>query len=704
MLNRILVVTNDCEDASALKDALGNAADGAFEIECTNCLSDGLKRLEVGGIDAIMVDLSLPDSNGIATFERLFAVAPHTPIMTLSADGDETLATQAMEHGAQGCLAKEHFSSSLARQMLRNLIQRKRLEEKSYQGSARAEIALNSIGDAVLCTDMLGNVDYMNVAAEKMTRWSREDASGRPIADVLKIINAATRQSATNPVDLVLHQDKQTGLDPDTILVRRDGSEVAIEDSSAPIHDWDGQIAGAVIVFRDVSAAQAMIVEMAYQAQHDFLTNLPNRVLLNDRIAQAIELASRHGTKLAVLFVDLDNFKQINDALGHAVGDKLLQSITKRLLACVRTADTVSRQGGDEFVILLAEGKHEENAAMAAARIIAVLSAPHRIADNELDISASIGISAYPADGKDAETLIKNADAAMYHAKQKGRNNYQFFSDDMNTSAIERQFIETNLRLALGKREFMLHYQPIVNLDTGVITGGEALLRWRQEEKGMVLPDRFISIAEDCGLIVPIGRWVLNEACTQAKQWIDAGLGPFSIAVNISALEFRQAGFLDTVRGILDDTGLDPRLLQLEITESVLMHDVKASAATLQELKNLGLRLAVDDFGTGYSSLSYLKQFPIDILKIDRSFVHDIAFDTDDGIIVSAVIAMGNSLKKRVIAEGVEKLSQLNFLRARHCEEGQGYLFSRPVAAEQFAAMLKAGTAEAARPREAALG
>jgi diguanylate cyclase (GGDEF)-like protein/PAS domain S-box-containing protein len=648
----------------------------------------------MGGIDAIIVNLSLPDSSGIATFDQLFAAAPHTPILTLSAMEDDTLAIEAVQRGAQGNLSKAYFGSNLVPQTLRNIIQRKAVEEAFYKEKARAEIALNSISDAVICTDLSGNIDYLNIAAENMTGWSREEARGHPIGEVFKIINGVTRKHDQNPVEMVLQLDEPRGLNADTVLIRRDGHEVAIEDSASPIHDWDGKLTGAVIVFHDVSAAQAMSMKMAHLAQHDFLTNLPNRVLLNDRIAQAITLAKRGGTQLAVLFLDLDNFKHINDSLGHETGDKLLQSVTQRLSACVRNSDTVSRQGGDEFVILLAGGKYGEDAALTADKILAELTMPHSVGKYELHITTSIGISVYPEDGQDAETLIKNADTAMYHAKEKGRNNYQFFRSAMNIRAVERQFIEANLRLAVEKQEFVLHYQPKINLDTGMITGAEALLRWMHAEWGMVLPERFVPIAEDCGLIVPIGRWVLREACTQAKQWMDAGLAPVSISVNISALEFRQKNFFEGVRDILNDTGLEAHCLQLEITESVLMRDAESSTAILQQLKNMGVQLAVDDFGTGYSSLSYLQQFPIDVLKIDQSFVNDIASATGNGIIVSAVIGMGNSLRLRVVAEGVENQVQLAFLKARHCEEGQGYIFSRPLVADQFAELLATGMPE----------
>jgi len=688
MSNRILIITGKPADAEILKDVLGKAHDGPFEIEWLTQLSLGLERLSKGGIDAILVDLSLPDSEGLATFDQLFAAVPHTPIMTLSEGDDDALAIEAVERGSQGYLSKGHFKSYLVPQALRNIIQRKAVEEAFYKEKARAEIALNSISDAVICTDLSGNIDYLNIAAENITGWSRDEARGQPIGQVFKLINGITRLPACNPVEHVLEQDIPMGLNADTVLVRRDGSEAPIEDSTSPIHDWNGKLTGAVIVFHDVSAAQAMTMKMSHLAQHDFLTNLPNRVLLNDRIAQAITSAKRGNAELAVLFLDLDNFKHINDSLGHETGDKLLQSVTQRLSDCVRSSDTVSRQGGDEFVILLTGGKYGEDAAVTADKILVALGLPHKVGKVELHITTSIGISVYPADGHDVETLIKNADTAMYNAKEKGRNNYQFFRSDMNTRAVERQFIESNLRRALEKQEFVLFYQPKVNLDTGMITGAEALLRWIHQDWGMVLPERFVKIAEDCGLIIPIGRWVLREACSQAKRWLDEGLAIVSIAVNISALEFHQKNFVEGVRNILAETGLDPSYLELEITESVLMGDADASSTILQQLKDMGIQLAVDDFGTGYSSLSYLQEFPIDVLKIDQSFVQDIGPGSGNGIIVSAVIGMGNNLKLRIVAEGVESEEQLAFLKAHLCEEGQGHIFSLPLTADKFALLL----------------
>jgi diguanylate cyclase (GGDEF)-like protein/PAS domain S-box-containing protein len=690
--NRVLIISTSADDIHALELALGHASDGPFDVEHMPTLADGMRRIEQGGIDAILVDLTLPDSQGLASFQRLYAMGRHTPILTLCELDDESTAREAVNHGAQGWLSKGYFDHYLVPQALRNLIDRMKVEQGLYVAQVRAEITLNSIGDAVVSADMNGCVDYLNVAAELITGWSRKEARGRPVAEVLTIVDSATGKLIDNPVDHVLQSDRALGLTGETILVDRNGKRCPIEDSAAPIHDWDGKLVGAVLVFRDISKNVALASKMRHLAHHDFLTGLPNRVFLNDRITQAIALSRRSDAYPALLFLDLDKFKHVNDSLGHAVGDHLLQGVSTRLLNCVRTSDTVSRHGGDEFVILLANERHPEDAARTAEKILLAISMPFVIDGQEIHTSTSIGISVFPLDGLDAAALIKNADTAMYHAKERGRNNYQFFRHDMNTRAIERQLVESNLRRALERGEFTLHYQPKVDLDSERITGVEALLRWEHPEWGLVLPDRFIAIAEDCGLIVPIGRWVLREACKQAVIWRDAGISPVSIAVNVSAMEFRHREFFDHLRTVFEETGVDPTCLQLELTESVLMRDVATSAALLAKLKAMGIQIAVDDFGTGYSSLSYLNRFPIDVLKIDQSFVRTIDSGADsNGAIVSAVIDMGKNLQQRVIAEGVEEAGQLAFLKAHRCNEGQGYWFSHPVDASRMQAMLGAG-------------
>jgi diguanylate cyclase (GGDEF)-like protein len=426
---------------------------------------------------------------------------------------------------------------------------------------------------------------------------------------------------------------------------------------------------------------------------------------LSDRISQAIVLAQRHTKRVAVLFLDLDGFKHINDSLGHPIGDKLLQSVARRLVECARASDTVSRQGGDEFVVLLSEVEQSEDAAIAARRMLRAVAEAHSIDEHDLHVTTSIGVSVYPDDGPDAETLIKNADTAMYQAKENGRQSYQYFKPAMNARAVERQSIEESLRRALERRQFTLHYQPKINFKTGAITGAEALLRWTHPTLGSVSPAQFIPVAEACGLILPIGNWVLRQACQQARAWLDAGLPATTMAVNVSAMEFRNEGFLEGLFAILAETNLDPRSLELELTESVLMKHAESAASILHSLREKGVQVALDDFGTGYSSLSYLRKFPIDALKIDQSFVSQINIAGDDASIVTAVISMARSLKLRVVAEGVETLEQKVFLQAHECDEAQGYYFSRPVPPQQFAILLTTGlTARAVAAAETPIG
>jgi diguanylate cyclase (GGDEF)-like protein len=468
--------------------------------------------------------------------------------------------------------------------------------------------------------------------------------------------------------------------------------ESAIEHSASPTHDRLGLLTGAAIVFRDISAARAMTLQMSHLASHDPLTDLPNRLLLADRLGRALALAHRHSRRLAVLFLDIDRFKYINDSLGHLLGDELLRSIAREVTMCVRSSDTVSRHGGDEFVVVLSELEHVEDAAKGAQKIISALARPHTLAGHELHISVSIGISVYPDDGWDAETLLKNADMALYRAKEQGRDCYQFFEPDMNTSARERQSIEAGLHVALDKREFELLYQPKMDLKTGAVVGAEALIRWRRPDRGLVEPAEFVPIAEECGLIRPIGRWVVHEACRQAQAWQDVGLRPIPVSVNISAVEFRSKDLLKSIVDALKETRLDPSYLEIELTESALMAHVEATNSVLRALKALGVQLAIDDFGTGWSSLSYLRHFPIDTLKVDKSFVQEITSDSNAASIVSAVIGMAKSLEHRVIAEGVETRDQLSFLKAEGCDEAQGYYFSRPLVPQQFARVLETYT------------
>ena len=561
-----------------------------------------------------------------------------------------------------------------------------------FEEKERAQVTLNSIGDAVVSTNFWGRVTYLNIVAERMTGWTQAQASGRAVDDVFRLIDVMSRNPIATPTARAIIENRTVGLAEDCVLIRCDGVELAIETSAAPIHDRQGGVIGAVMVAHDVTIARELSHKLARLALHDSLTDVPNRTLLSDRLDQAMMRAHRGGNSVAVLYIDLDRFKHINDSLGHTVGDQLLKSVAERLQTCVRSSDTVSRQGGDEFLVLLADVVHPHDAALCAEKIILALDMPHRIAGHDLRITASIGIATYPGDAADAEALLRNADFAMYQAKYTGRNNYQFFRPEMNANAIERQSVETDLRQAVGRQEFMLNYQPKIDLETGAVVGVEALIRWHRPRHGVVLPARFIPVAEESGLILPIGRWVLDTACRQARAWQNEGLAPISIAINVSAVELRAKDFLTNVQQILEQTRLEPRFLEIELTETFMMQDWKSTAEILRALKGLGVRIALDDFGTGYSSLSYMKRFPIDALKIDQSFVRDMTTDSDDASIVSAVIDMGRSLNMRVVAEGIQTQDQLQFLKDRHCPEGQGFYFAPPVPAEQLTSLLSNGS------------
>ena len=577
----VLLIDDNPVHDGAFREALLHAQDGPFHGEWVRTLAEGLERLEEQAIWSVFLNLHLPDSQGLQTLDKILQPARVLPILVLARRGDEAMALEALRRGAKDFVLEERVDSYSFGIAIRHMVERQTAEEVLYIEKERAQVTLNSIGDAVLSTDVQGHVTYLNLVAEKMTGWSKAEAVGKPLAKVFHIIDGVTREPSPNPMKLAVEKNKTVGLTANCILIARNGTESAIEDSAAPIHDRWGTMTGAVIVFRDVSTSRAIAGEMVHLAQHDSLTDLPNRILLKDRLTQAIIAARRNASEVAVVFLDLDQFKHINDSLGHAVGDKLLQSVAARLEGCVRSSDTVSRQGGDEFVILLSEIKHAADAGVMARKILRALTAAHTFDRHTLHVTASMGLSTYPGDGEDAEVLIKNADTAMYQAKQNGRNNYQFFKTNMNLRAVNRQSFEGGLREALECGQFVLHYQPKINLATGAISGVEALLRWIHPVLGLVSPLEFLPIAEDCGLTVPIGRWVLREACRQAQAWTDAGLPAVAMAVNVSSLEFRSEGFLENLGAILRDTGLDPSYLELELTETVLMQHAESTVSVL---------------------------------------------------------------------------------------------------------------------------
>jgi diguanylate cyclase (GGDEF)-like protein len=440
--------------------------------------------------------------------------------------------------------------------------------------------------------------------------------------------------------------------------------------------------------------------KLNYLAYHDVLTGLPSRTLFLDRLTQALTNAHRHSNRLGVLFIDLDHFKNVNDSLGHHAGDILLKQVAAMFSACMREGDTVARLGGDEFVVILESMAAEDDAWIVSQKILQLLTTPLTIEDHEILITCSIGIALYPKDGKDANALLQSADGALYLAKNKGRNNAQFCTSEMNTKALERLTLENDLRKAINRQEFLLHYQPRVDIVSGEITGMEALVRWQHPVQGLLYPTQFIPVAEESGLIVPLGEWVLRTACKQNKAWQLAGLKPVNIAVNLSARQFKQQDLVELIICILKETELDPSYLELELTESMVMQNIEATIATLNKFKAIGVKLSIDDFGIGYSSLNYLKHFPIGFLKIDRSFVRDVTTNRDDAIIAKIIISMAHDLGLKVIAEGVETEEQKSFLSLHSCDEMQGYFFSVPIPAEEFEMLLKEGhTVSKAKPQ-----
>ena len=566
---------------------------------------------------------------------------------------------------------------------LHDIRERLRTEEQMRKLSS----ALEQIADSVVITDRQGIIEYVNPGFEKTTGYSRDEALGQ----TPRLVKSGKQGAAFYKKlwDTILAGDVFS-----EVFVNRhkDGSLYYEEKTISPLKGPAGQVTHFVATGKDVTERMQAQERLQHMAQHDALTELPNRVLFLDRLKQAVARARWHERLVAVLFVDMDRFKTINDTLGHEVGDKLLQALAERFTTSVREGDTVARFGGDEFVVLLDDVASEKDIGVVAQKVLEALAPPFAIDGQDLYITASIGVSLYPNDGEDSTTLLKNADIAMYRAKDLGKNTYQFYSADMSARAFERLTLESSLRHAIERNEFRLYYQPQIDTASGAILGVEALLRWQHPDFGLVSPAEFIPLLEETGLIVPTGDWVLRTACEQLRAWHAAGWPQLRMAVNLSPRQFQTAGLAQSVERVLSTLGCDPGLLELEITESVLLRHTAATLETLEALHALGVRMAIDDFGTGYSSLSYLRRYSIDTLKIDRSFVHDVPDDADDSALASAIIVLAQSLKLDVIAEGVETEAQRDFLRERGCHQMQGYLFSRPLPAEDITRLLeKAG-------------
>ena len=538
--------------------------------------------------------------------------------------------------------------------------------------------------EAVMIMDEARRVVSVNRAFTAVTGLRRDEVVGH-----LPVVLESGRHDADFLESLWIAAQDDAGWEGELWLRRRDQLVFPAWTRLSAVRDESGAVTHYIGIFDDVSERKAQEARIHHLAQHDFLTGLPNRALLEDRMRKALPLAQRTASRVAVLFLDLDRFKMINDSLGHQMGDQLLKQVARRLAGCVRAADTVSRQGGDEFVLLLQDIAEPGDVAAVARKVLEVIAEPFSIDGMNLSVTPSIGIAVYPEDGTEFPALLKNADAAMYHAKSVGRNNYQFFTADMNARVLERVDIEARLRRALARNEFRLHYQPRIELATGRIAGLEALLRWTDPDLGVMPAERFIPVAEESGLIISVGEWVIREVCRQCAAWRDDPHFDVPVSVNVSAVQFRQRGLEEVIESALAANAIPPAKLELELTESAIIEDVEQARGMLDRLKSRGIRLSVDDFGTGYSSLAYLRRLPIDRLKIDRSFVNDVTDDPEDAVITTAIIGMAKTLGLKTLAEGVETPAQLAFFRDRGCDEAQGYLLARPMAPDTLLAWLE---------------
>jgi diguanylate cyclase (GGDEF)-like protein/PAS domain S-box-containing protein len=548
---------------------------------------------------------------------------------------------------------------------------------------------LDNVNEGIIVMDSNGIITSLNTAAENIFGYTTAEIIQKEFktllsdenSDLSGIYKAYSGENETDP---------SFGVIREVVGLRKDFSAFPLELKTSQIIIQNRLV--FITTARDITDRKDAEQRINYMASHDSLTKLPNRTLLQDRIQQTLAHNKRRNQRAAVIFIDLDKFKVINDTLGHDVGDGLLQQASERLVAGVRSEDTVARQGGDEFIILLTAIGQPEDAGTIAHKIIESMTMPFVVKGKELHIGASVGIAIYPDDGEDMESLLKNSDIAMYHAKESGRGNYQFFSPQMNEKAAEKQSLNGDLRYATERNELFLVYQPVVDMVTGHMVGMEVLLRWQHPELGLISPVKFIPLAEESGLILPIGEWVFRSACKQMKAWQTQGYEVPRLAINLSAKQFRQKSLADTIERILKETGVESRFIGLEVTESMLLQNIEEVVATLLRLSNMGLEISIDDFGTGYSSLSYLKRLPINKIKIDKTFIDDVATHQDDAQIVIAIIAMAHGLSMKVVTEGVETNAQLEFLRKHKCEQYQGYLYSKPLPASEIIAKLKRQT------------
>lgn len=681
---RVLLVEDSEDDAILLQGELkrGGYAPFLLRVETPAEMKEALDHKQW---DIIISDYSLPRFSGLAALELFQRTQLDLPFIILSGNIGEDIAVEAMKAGAHDYIMKDNLKrlTPAIQRELREAIERsarRKAELAIHENEKRFRSLIENSSDVTTVLDAYGAILYQSPSVERVLGYTPEDLLGKTFWEYIHTDDAGSVSTAF----------VQRFLQPDAVSIpvefrfrHADGTWRFLEALNGKLLQ-DASGPSIVVNSRDITARKRDEQTIRHLAYYDALTNLPNRTLFHDRLTLALAQAHRSKQRLAVMILDLDRFKTITDTLGHAVGDRILANVGKRLEDSLREGDTVARSGGDEFMLLLPGLSGVEDAGKIAQKILGIFATPFLSGGEELHVTASIGVCLYPSDGEDAETLIKNADVTMYRAKEQGRNNYQLYAPGMNAKAHERLSLENRLRRALEQDQFVVYYQPQISLHNGRMVGVEALVRWQHPELGLLFPGSFIPIAEESGLILPLSEWVLQTACAQNKSWQESGMPPLRMAVNLSARHFMQKDLVDTVKRILRDTRLEAEYLEIELTESIFMGKADAATATLRELKAMGAHLSIDDFGTGFSSLSYLKRFPVSTLKIDQSFVQDIPNDADDAAIAQLIIAMAHSLNLRVIAEGVETQEQLDFLRSHDCDEMQGFLFSKAVPPEQI--------------------
>jgi diguanylate cyclase (GGDEF)-like protein/PAS domain S-box-containing protein len=693
---RVLLIEDDEEDYRFTR-RLMEAVPGVTLLWERSYLT-GLNTLLRGGFDICLLDYRLGALTGMELLVEALRQGCKIPIIILTGQSDTTLAVEAMKAGAADYLIKGQITAALFERSMRYACERSRNQEEtriSHEAMLQAQktmlrsqagiVDLLRSSRAAIFVHRAGVVVYMNPAGlAYLGHDGLEEVIGMNVSE---LAHPGDRAVIMGLGFLLEQPDAAPQLE--CRLIRRDKTEVEAEVMGLPLL-FEGE-ESAVVLLRDLTEQKANYERLKGLASFDALTGLPNRTLLRERMSQALALGRRNGRPIGVLFLDLDRFKEINDTLGHDVGDQLIKAVSERLVGAVRQTDTVARLGGDEFVVLLTELARASDLSRVAAKVLSSFSEPFELASRQLRVTASIGVSCFPSDGQEPETLLANADVAMYRAKARGTNNYQHYAPEMNTEAMSRLELEGCLRRAIAQDELMLHYQPLLDINTRQVIGMEALLRWNHPQQGLVPPNRFIPLAEETGLIVPIGEWVLRTAVAQNKAWQDAGLPAIQMAVNLSPRQFHEASVIDTVDRVLGEAGLPPQWLGLELTEGVMIDDPDAAIATLRALRDRGIEISIDDFGTGYSSLSYLSRFPVSTLKIDRSFVRDVASSATDAAIATAIITLGHSLKLKVLAEAVETSEQLDILERLQCDQMQGYLFSVPLPAADATRLLVEG-------------